>query len=108
MVEEERIITASNGGKYLIVKEIDEDEKGRYFFAIGVTEDYQIDYDNIIIFKAEKEGDKEYVTALDEQTEEYQDLMSIYYLKIMCEYIPGAKKKAEEYLKQLEEEESSN
>ena len=107
MVEEQRIITASNGGKYLIVKEIDKDEEGKYFFALGVTKDYEIDYDNTIIFKAEKEGDQEFVTALDPESPEYEELMSVYFLKIMCEYVPGAKQEAERIIKQLAEEESS-
>ena len=106
MVKEEYIISTDNGGKYLIVKEIDEDEKGKYFFAVGITDDYEIDYENIIIFRAEKKGEQEIVTALDENTDEYQELMATYYVKIACEYIPGARKKAEEIIKQLEEESS--
>ncbi len=107
MVEEQRIITGENGGKYLIVKEIDKDEEGKYVFALGVNSKYEIDYENPIIFKAEKEGDQEFITALDENTEEYQELIATYALKIMCEYVPGVKQKAEQIIKQLEEEDSN-
>jgi hypothetical protein len=106
MVEEERIITGENGGKYLIVKEIENDVNGRFFFALGINDNYEIDYDNNIIFKAEKDGDAEYVTALDENSEEFQELTATYALKIMSEYVPGVKQKAEEIIKKLEEEDS--
>lgn len=106
MMQEKKVITLSNGGKYLLLHEIGElipGEGKKYFFAIGVTPDYDLDSNDIIFLVNTQENGEEYVEKVDENDEVYGDLAVLELTATAINNIPGYKEKLKEEMKKIEE-----
>ncbi len=109
MMKEKKVITLSNDGKYLLLHdlgEIDGNEGVKYFFAIGVTPDYELDTEDIIFLSTYKKDGKDIVKKVSENTNEYKLLSYLEIVSSALENIPGYKKQLEAEISKLEEESS--
>lgn len=71
----EDVITLDNDAKYLLLDELDyKDEK--YFYAVGVYDNQEFDYDDYLFFKVGVDQEGEYVEKVDEGPI-YRDLLTI-------------------------------
>lgn len=109
MMEEKKVITLSNDGKYLLLHDlgqIDGIENERFFFAIGVTPDYDLDTDDIIFLSTYKKNGQDIVKKVSENSEVYKVLSYLEVVTTAMENIPGYKKQLEEEIAKLKEESS--
>lgn len=108
MMEEKRVITLSNGGRYLLIHDIGElEEPGkRYFFAMGVTPDYDLDTEDTLFLCTFKENNEDIVTKVSENSDLYKDLSVLEVISTIMDNIPGYKEQLKEEIAKLEEESS--
>lgn len=110
ILEEKRIITLSNDGKYLLVNdlgEIEGEEGKKFFFAIGVTPDYELDINDIIFLATFQKNGETVVTRVDEGTEIYNTLSYLEVVSTAMENIPEYKQQLIEELNKLNNESSN-
>jgi len=103
-MKEKRIITLSNGGKYLLLHDMGELEgfEGRkFFFAIGVTPDYDLDREDVIFLSTYQLNGKDMVQRVSESSKEYQTLSLLEVVSTAMENIPNYKAQLEEELEKL-------
>lgn len=109
ILEEKRLITLSNGGRYLLVNdlgEIEGEEGKKFFFAIGVTPDYDLDINDIIFLATFQEDGETVVTRVDEGTKLYNTLSYLEVVSTAMENIPGYKEQLMEEIDKLNNESS--
>lgn len=110
ILEEKRLITLSNNGKYLLVNdlgEIEGEEGKRFFFAIGVTPDYDLDITDIIFLATFQENGETVVTRVDEGTELYNALSYLEVVATAIESIPEYKQQLIEEINKLNNKSSN-
>lgn len=108
-MEEKKVITLSNDGKYLLLHdlgEIDGIEGERFFFAMGVTPDYDLDTDDIIFLSTYKRNGQDIVKKVSEDSEVYKILSYLEVVTTAMDNIPGYKKQLEEEIEKLQRESS--
>ena len=91
-MKEKRVITLSNGGKYLLIHdigELDKEDGKRYFFAMGVTPDYDLDPDDTLFLCTYKENSEDIVMKVDEDTSLYHDLTVFENISAIIDNIPS-------------------
>ena len=89
-MEEGIIVTLENGSRYYLVKETkDEETNKRYFLGVGITDQDDINYTEIALFLAEKEGMDEYLTRLDPTSQEYLNIITEQFYDNLIEENPG-------------------
>ena len=109
MMEEKKVITLSNDGKYLLLHdlgEIDGIENERFFFAMGVTPDYDLDTEDVIFLSTYKRDSQDIVKKVSENSELYKILSYLEVVSTAMDNIPGYKKQLEEEIKKLQSESS--
>ena len=109
MMEEKKVITLSNDGKYLLLHDLGQIEEvgnERFFFAIGVTPDYDLDTDDIIFLSTYKKNGQDIVKKVSENSEVYKMLSYLEVVTTAMENIPEYKKQLEEEIEKLKEESS--
>ncbi len=109
MMEEKRVITLSNGGKYLLIHEIGELEENdgkRYFFAMGVTPDYDLDTEDTLFLCTFKENGEDIVTKVSESTDLYKELSMLEIVSTLMDNVSGYKEQLREEIEKLEGESS--
>lgn len=107
ILEEQRLITLSNDGRYLLVNdlgEIEGEEGKRFFLAIGVTPDYDLDISDIIFLETFKENDETVVTRVNEGTELYNTLSFLEVVSTAMENIPDYKEQLAKEINRLNNE----
>lgn len=110
MIGERKVITLSNGGKYLIIHEIgklDENEKERYFFAMGVTPEYDLDTEDALFLSVCSENGEEIVTKVDEDTELYKSLSVLEVVSSLMDNVSGYKEQLQKEIEKMEQEGSN-
>ncbi len=89
-MEEGIIVTLENGSRYYLIKETrDEETNKKYFLAVGITDQDDINYTEIALFLAEKEGNDEYLTRLDPSSQEYINIITEQFYDNLIEENPG-------------------
>ena len=89
-MEEGIIVTLENGSRYYLVKEtIDEEANKRYFLAVGITDQDDINYTEIALFLAETEGEEEYLTKIDPKSQEYVNIITEQFYDNLIDENPG-------------------
>ena len=108
MMEEKRVITLSNGGRYLLIHDLGtlEENNIKYFFAIGVTPDYDLDTEDIIFLSTYKKDGQDVVKKVSENSETYKKLSYLEIVSTAIDNVPGYKQELAEQLQKLEEESS--
>lgn len=100
-MEEGIIVTLENGSRYYLIKETTDQEVGKkYFLAVGITDEDDIDYTEVALFNAEREGEDEYLTRIDPKSQEYLNIITEQFYDNLVEENPSIK---DQLLKRLEE-----
>jgi len=87
---EDTVVTLENGSRYYLVKEAKDDEtQKKYFLGVGVTDQNDLNYTEIALFNAEKEGDEEYLTRLDSKSQEYINIITELFYDNIIDENPG-------------------
>ncbi len=103
-MEEGIIVTLENGSRYYLVKETRDDEtQKRYFLGVGVTDQNDLNYTEIALFNAEREGEDEYLTRLDPNSQEFMNILTEQFYENLIEENPGIEDELIEKLSQLVE-----
>lgn len=109
MMQEKKVITLSNNGKYLLLHdlgELDGFEGQKFFYAVVVTPDYEIDKDDFIFISTYKKNNQDIVKKVSENTDLYKTLSLLEVVSVAMDNIPGYQKQLEEELAKLEQESS--
>ena len=89
-MEEGIIVTLENGARYYLVREtIDEEANKKYFLAVGITDQDDINYTEIALFNAEEEKGEEYLTRIDPNTQEYVNIITEQFYDNIIDENPG-------------------
>lgn len=89
-MEEGIIVTLENGSRYYLVKEtIDDEAHKKYFLAVGITDQDDINYTEIALFNAEEENGEEYLTRIDPKSQEYVNIITEQFYDNIIEENPG-------------------
>jgi len=108
-MEEGIIVTLENGSRYYLIKETnDEETHKKYFLAVGITDQDDINYTEIALFHAEKEGDDEYLTRLDPNSQEYLNIITEQFYDNLIEENPGIEDGLLESLEKIIKEQQSS
>ncbi len=94
ILEENRILTLASGGRYLLTTDIGELEgygDSRYFQAVGVTNEDDLDLEDIIFVKTYKENEEYYIEKVSKEDEEYQVLNIANAVKNIVDMYPQMK-----------------
>lgn len=105
VLEEGRIITLENNGKYFLatdIGELEENSGKKYFFAVGVTQDYKIDLDDIIFIETYKENENYIAEKVDENSELYATLAQLQVTKEAILNVPGFAEKLQQVMENAE------
>ncbi len=109
MMEEKRVITLSNGGRYLLIHDLgklEEENDKKYFYAIGVTPDYDLDPEDIVFLSTYKKDNQDVVKKVSENSDTYKKLAYLEIVSTAIDNVPGYKQELAEQIKKLEEESS--
>ncbi len=106
-MQENNIITLANGGRYLLLHDLEDVEGQRYFYAVGVTPNYEIDAEDNLFFLVTEENGKTLIEKVDPQSELYQKLLTIELVDSSVENVPGFKERFDEFMQVMEARESS-
>lgn len=107
MIGEKKVITLSNGGKYLILHEIGELEENaleKYFFAMGVTPEYDLDTEDALFLCVTVENGEEVVTKVDEGSELYKSLSVLEVVSSLIDNVAGYKEQLKKEIEKLKQE----
>lgn len=103
LLEENRIITLGSGGRYLLTTDLGGLEgygDNKYFQAVGVTPDDDLDLEDIPFVKTYQEDGQYYIERVEENTEEYDLLNVANAVKNLVDMYPNLK---ETLIKALDE-----
>lgn len=109
MMQEKKVITLSNDGKYLLLHdlgEMDGFEGQKFFYAVGVTPDYELDPEDFVFLSTYKRDGQDIVKKVSENTELYKTLSLLEVVSVAMDNIPGYQKQLEEELSKMEQESS--
>lgn len=110
MIQAHSLITLSNGGRYLLIDEINEVEgqkDKRFFFSMGVNPDDTLDHEDTIFLAYYKNNFGDYVMEkVDETSDLYTSLSLMETISVAMDNIPGYTKKLEEEIEKLQQESS--
>lgn len=109
MLEEKKVITLSNDGKYLIIHKIgklDNEPDKEYFFAIGVTPDWDLDIDDTVFLCTYKENGVDLVTKVREESTLYKELSVLEIMSTIMDNVSGYKEQLKKEIEKMEEESS--
>lgn len=108
MIKENMIITLETGGRYLLLHEINEIDNKKYYYAVGVTEDDDINQKDTVFFEAEEENGESSVTMVDPASDIYKALTAIELFDSKVEDDPRFEARLDEFINAFENQTSSN
>lgn len=109
MMKEENIITLDNGARYLLLHDLDEIDGKRFFYAVGITPDDDIDSEDSLFFEVFEEDGETSVEKVDPESEVYKTLLTIELVDASLEAdVPGVKEQVEQFVEDMEARESGN
>lgn len=110
IIEEGTVLILGNGARYYLIHEIGELEgyEGKYYFAVGVTENEKLNIDDIVFLQIKDNEKGKIAKRIAEDTEIYSILACLEITKVLIDTLPGYKDKFISDLEKIETLEESS
>lgn len=108
MMKEENVITLEDDSRYLLLHDLEEIDGKRYFYAVGVTPDDELNMKDNLFFEVIEENGQTLVDKVDPNSDVYKKLITIELVDASVDLIPGAREQVEQFIDDMDARESGN